>query len=74
MNICLLSGAVRSDSLYKGRGRPGKMAAGAVGVYDICVVGAGMIGSAAARHISKHSGVRVCLVGPSEPQVIFVLV
>ncbi|XP_019631121.1 PREDICTED: uncharacterized protein LOC109475024 [Branchiostoma belcheri] len=42
---------------------------GAAGrVYDLCVVGAGMIGSAAARHASESPGVRVCLVGPGEPQ------
>ncbi|CAH1255478.1 PIPOX [Branchiostoma lanceolatum] len=37
-------------------------------VYDVCVVGAGMIGSAAARHASETPGARVCLVGPGEPQ------
>ncbi|XP_078668196.1 monomeric sarcosine oxidase-like isoform X2 [Branchiostoma floridae x Branchiostoma belcheri] len=37
-------------------------------VYDLCVVGAGMIGSAAARHASEDPGVGVCLVGPGEPQ------
>ena len=38
--------------------------------YDIIVVGAGLIGSAAARHlveISKH--VKVLLIGPEEPKV-----
>ncbi|KAI8486572.1 hypothetical protein Bbelb_358070 [Branchiostoma belcheri] len=37
-------------------------------VYDLCVVGAGMVGSAAARHASEDPGVGVCLVGPGEPQ------
>ncbi|XP_078572853.1 N-methyl-L-tryptophan oxidase-like [Branchiostoma floridae x Branchiostoma japonicum] len=37
-------------------------------VYDVCVVGAGMIGSAAARHASETAGARVCLVGPGEPK------
>ena len=40
-------------------------------VYDVCVVGAGMIGSAAARHVSKSPGLRVCLIGPKEPEVGF---
>jgi flavin-dependent dehydrogenase len=38
-------------------------------IYDLCVVGAGLIGSAAARHASQ--GGRVCLVGPKEPEVRF---
>ena len=40
-------------------------------VYDVCVVGAGMIGSAAARHVSKSPGLKVCLIGPKEPEVGF---
>jgi 2-polyprenyl-6-methoxyphenol hydroxylase-like FAD-dependent oxidoreductase len=38
-------------------------------VYDVCVVGAGMIGSAAARHASSSLGTKVCLIGPTEPKV-----
>ncbi|XP_069101909.1 peroxisomal sarcosine oxidase-like isoform X2 [Argopecten irradians] len=37
-------------------------------MYDLCVVGAGMIGSAAARHASLQPNIRVCLVGPEEPK------
>ena len=40
-------------------------------LYDVCVVGAGMIGSAAARHVSKSPGLKVCLIGPKEPEVGF---
>ncbi|XP_038070801.1 uncharacterized protein LOC119739799 [Patiria miniata] len=36
-------------------------------VYDICIVGAGLWGSSAARHASLP-GRKVCLIGPSEPQ------
>ncbi|XP_055948923.1 monomeric sarcosine oxidase-like [Argiope bruennichi] len=36
-------------------------------VYDLCVIGAGMFGSAAARHASANPSVKVCLVGPAEP-------
>ncbi|XP_038070802.1 uncharacterized protein LOC119739800 isoform X1 [Patiria miniata] len=35
-------------------------------VYDICIVGAGLWGSSAARHASLP-GRKVCLIGPSEP-------
>ena len=38
-------------------------------VYDLCIVGAGMFGSAAARHASSNVGVKICLVGPEEPTV-----
>lgn len=38
-------------------------------IYDLCIVGAGMFGSAAARHASANVGVKVCLVGPEEPSV-----
>ncbi|XP_069102955.1 peroxisomal sarcosine oxidase-like [Argopecten irradians] len=37
-------------------------------MYDLCVVGAGLIGSAAARHASLQPNIRVCLVGPDEPK------
>ncbi|XP_072167190.1 monomeric sarcosine oxidase-like [Diadema setosum] len=36
-------------------------------IYDVCVVGAGPVGSAAARWTSSLKGVRVCLIGPAEP-------
>ena len=35
--------------------------------YDLCIVGAGLIGSAAAQHASKWG--KVCLIGPEEPKV-----
>jgi predicted dinucleotide-binding enzyme len=36
-------------------------------ISDICVVGAGMIGSAAAKHLMKLSpGLNVVLIGPKE--------
>ncbi|XP_077989571.1 uncharacterized protein LOC144443862 [Glandiceps talaboti] len=39
--------------------------------YDICIVGAGMIGSAAARHATLISpSLKVCLIGPKEPKDI----
>ena len=38
--------------------------------YDIVVVGAGLIGSAAARHLVEISkDVKVLLIGPEEPKV-----
>ncbi|XP_069102650.1 monomeric sarcosine oxidase-like [Argopecten irradians] len=37
-------------------------------MYDLCVVGAGLIGSAAARHASLQPNIRVCLIGPEEPK------
>ncbi|XP_060068773.1 uncharacterized protein LOC132548891 [Ylistrum balloti] len=38
-------------------------------IYDLCVVGAGMTGSAAAREASLTPYFKVCLVGPPEPKV-----
>ncbi|XP_071040633.1 putative sarcosine oxidase [Parasteatoda tepidariorum] len=35
--------------------------------YDLCIVGAGMFGSAAARHASVNPTLKVCLIGPEEP-------
>ncbi|XP_003724264.3 uncharacterized protein LOC100889440 [Strongylocentrotus purpuratus] len=35
--------------------------------YDVCIVGAGLVGSAAARWLSNYPGIKVCLVGPLEP-------
>ena len=38
-------------------------------VYDIAVLGAGMLGSSCAKHLSKdYPGLRVVLVGPDERQ------
>ncbi|XP_038069465.1 uncharacterized protein LOC119738630 [Patiria miniata] len=36
-------------------------------MYDVCIVGAGMWGSTAARHASQLAGLKVCVVGPEEP-------
>ena len=36
-------------------------------MYDICVVGAGMVGSAATKWLSLQQETKVCLVGPQEP-------
>lgn len=38
------------------------------GLYDLCIVGAGLWGSAAARHASSLPGAKVCLIGPDEPK------
>ena len=35
-------------------------------VYDVAVVGRGLIGSAAARHLAE-SGMQVVVIGPDEP-------
>ncbi|XP_077868852.1 uncharacterized protein LOC144359609 [Saccoglossus kowalevskii] len=38
-------------------------------VYDLCIVGAGLIGSAAARHATIISpNAKICLIGPNEPK------
>ena len=38
--------------------------------YNVVVVGAGMMGSAAAKYIkSQNEALHVCLIGPDEPQV-----
>ena len=39
-------------------------------VYDVMVVGAWMIGSAAARYASANQALRVCVVGPAEPSQV----
>jgi glycine/D-amino acid oxidase-like deaminating enzyme len=38
-------------------------------VYDLCVIGAGMMGSATARHALSDRKINVCLIGPEEPKV-----
>ncbi|GFY59235.1 peroxisomal sarcosine oxidase [Trichonephila inaurata madagascariensis] len=40
-----------------------------MGTYDLCIIGAGMFGSSAARHASTDPSLRVCLVGPNEPTI-----
>ncbi|GFT31236.1 peroxisomal sarcosine oxidase [Nephila pilipes] len=35
--------------------------------YDLCIIGAGMFGSSAARHASANPCIKVCLIGPNEP-------
>lgn len=35
-------------------------------LFDLCIVGAGMFGSAAARHASADSELKTCLIGPAE--------
>lgn len=39
-------------------------------LYDLCILGAGMFGSAAARHASATEGIKVCLIGPKEPSLV----
>lgn len=36
--------------------------------YDVCVVGAGVFGSCTAYHLSKFPNLKICLVGPGEPE------
>ena len=39
-------------------------------VYDIAVIGKGLIGSAAARHLAvSFHDLKVCVIGPDEPQI-----
>ena len=33
-------------------------------MYDICVVGGGVMGSSTAYHLSKISGLKIALIGP----------
>ncbi|ELU07078.1 hypothetical protein CAPTEDRAFT_141039 [Capitella teleta] len=37
-------------------------------IYDLCIVGAGLIGSSAAKHASLQSGLRVLIIGKEEPR------
>ena len=40
-------------------------------VYDICVIGAGMMGSGAARHIAQlRPDLHVLLIGPEEAATV----
>ncbi|XP_077992810.1 uncharacterized protein LOC144446844 [Glandiceps talaboti] len=40
-------------------------------LYDICIVGAGIMGSAAARHTTLIApSLKVCLIGPKEPKIL----
>ena len=40
--------------------------------FNLCIIGAGMIGSCAAHHASKllPPNSKICLIGPDEPKVI----
>ncbi|CAL4082231.1 unnamed protein product [Meganyctiphanes norvegica] len=38
-------------------------------IFDLIIVGAGMMGSAAARHASLIPNTSVCLIGPQEPKI-----
>lgn len=38
-------------------------------MYDLCIVGAGMVGSAAAKYASSDNKRQICLIGPNEPKV-----
>lgn len=38
-------------------------------MFDIIVVGAGMVGSATAFHASQIAGKSICLIGPPEPKI-----
>lgn len=35
-------------------------------IYDVVVIGRGLIGSATARHLATN-GAHVCVIGPGEP-------
>lgn len=37
-------------------------------MYDVCVVGAGTMGSSAAYYLSKNTRLNICLLGPGEPE------
>ena len=37
--------------------------------YDLAIIGAGLIGSAAARYASIYP-IKLCVIGPEEPKVI----
>ncbi|KAK7070584.1 hypothetical protein SK128_023433 [Halocaridina rubra] len=37
-------------------------------IFDLVVVGNGLMGSAAFRHASEVKGTTVCLIGPPEPK------
>ena len=38
-------------------------------IYDVAVIGAGMIGSSAAKYVAMESGIKCILIGPNEPQM-----
>ena len=38
-------------------------------IYDLVIIGAGMMGSAAAKHASLIPNTSICLLGPDEPKV-----
>ena len=38
-------------------------------IYDLCIIGAGFFGSAAARHASGFPNMKICLIGLDEPTV-----
>ena len=43
--------------------------ASTIDVYDVAIIGAGMIGSSAAKYMSEDTySVKTILIGPSEPQ------
>ena len=44
-------------------------------IYDVIIVGAGLYGSAAARHMALLDGAaKVLLIGPDEPEVKLLVV
>ena len=42
-------------------------------IYDLVIVGAGMIGSAAARYASMRKDINVYIIGPDEPTVSIIV-
>ncbi len=36
-------------------------------MYDFCIIGAGMIGTSAAKYVSETAGEKVILIGALEP-------
>ena len=60
-----LAAALSSSSILQARAQEGATS-GPPGNFEVAIIGAGLFGSAAARHLSKVSD-SVALIGPAEP-------